>query len=152
MLAAILGLAPGCTLFDDYLPGTPFTPDQPAAEVTVQGGINSDRTAGGAESCTPGGTVFWGTARNTGDVDVDEVFITINAFDAAGNVLGSYRTNVFSGTITEGTAVGASASVSTSLLVDQSGVFEVCTSLPFGSVARTDYHTDFLVIQPVTAQ
>jgi hypothetical protein len=153
-LLAVIGLAPGCTALDDYLPGTPFTPDQPAGEVTVVGAINADRIAQSNEACAAGGTLFWGTARNTGDLDVVDVFIVIDAFGPTGALLGTYRTNVFNGEVTaaDTTEPGAFDIASTSLAVDQSGTFGVCAPLPHGSVARTEYRSDFIIIEVSEAQ
>jgi len=153
LLSAVVGFAQGCTALDDYLPGTPFTPDQPAGEVTVVGAINNDRVEQNTEGCAVGGTMFWGTARNTGDVIVDDVFIVIDAFGPTGALLGSYRTNVFNGEIlTEGdpTVPGSFDAASTYLVVDQSGTFSVCAGLPYGSVARTEYRTEFIFIEADT--
>jgi len=144
LLAAVVGLAPGCTLFGDK-----FLPEQPLAEVTVQGTINVDRASGQEAGCSAGGALFWGIARNTGDVDVDDVFIEIDALDANKGVLGTYRVNVFNGTITDVTGATSEETVKiagTSLAVDESGTFSVCTGLPVGSVAGTAYRTDFIVI------
>jgi hypothetical protein len=158
LLAVALGFAPGCTALDDYLPGTPFTPDQPEGEVTVVGPINADRIEQSTEKCAGGGTLFWGTARNTGDLDLNDVFIVVDAYGPAGALLGSFRTEVFNGEVVEASdtaATGADAAAtdatatdiaSTSLDVDQSGTFDICTSLPYGSVARTEYHTGFTVV------
>jgi hypothetical protein len=154
LLAAVVGLAQGCTALDDYLPGTPFTPDQPAGEVTVVGAINADRIELSTEDCAAGGTIFWGTARNTGDLDLNDVFIVIDAFGPSGALLGTYRTNVFNGEVTaaDTTEPGAFDIASTSLAVDQSGTFDVCAPLPHGSVARTDYRTEFIVVEASEAQ
>lgn len=145
LLSTAAVLASGCTLFDDYMPGTPFTPDQPKAEVTVQGEINIDRSGGG-DDCPPGGTIFWGIARNSGDVNVDDVSITISAYNAAGDLIGSFRDHVYNGDIEE-SETGSSATAETNLEVDQSGSFQVCTTVSFDSVARAEYQTDFIVIE-----
>ena len=130
-LAAALSVAPGCTYLDKYegFPGTPFTPDQPEAAVTVVGEIGIDTVEKASEGCIPGGTLFWGNARNTGDQDVNDVMIHINAFNAAGAALGTFSGSVFNGTVD----------------VDQSGSFSVCSPLPAGSVARAEYRTSFVV-------
>ena len=145
LLAAVFGLLPGCTLLDKIFPGT-FTTEQPKAEVTVVGKINIDRSTGHEEGCSAGRTLLWGTARNTGDVDLDDVFIEISALDANNNVLGTYRVNVFNGDIVTSTTVPPVTTAGTSLIVDQSGTFEACAPLSFGSVASTTYRTDFIVI------
>jgi hypothetical protein len=152
VLAAVVGFMPGCTLFDEVLPGTPFTPEQPKGEVTVVGQINISRAAGNQEGCSSGRAVLWGIARNTGDVVVDDVFIEIDALDGGGNVLDTYRVNVFNGEVTEVTGATPEDNVQiagTKLDVDQSGSFEVCTRLGFGSVAGTAYRTDFTIIEEV---
>jgi hypothetical protein len=159
LLSAVVVLAPGCTALDDYLPGTPFTPDQPEGEITVVGVINNDRVEANTENCSVGGTLFWGTARNTGDLDADDVYIVIDAFGPTGALLGSYRTNVFYGeAVPVEPAVPGSSDIpstsldiaTTSLAVDQSGTFNVCTPLPYGSVTRTEYHAGGNFIQEVT--
>lgn len=138
-------LLPGCTLFDDYLPGTPFTPTQPVAEVTVDGGIQTSLiTAPTGEGCVPGGTAFWGRARNTGDVDVVDVSITIEAFAGNESFLGSFSGSVFNGDVVDNP--DGADSYGTDLEVDQSGSFTICTTIPFGAVARTEYLTHFVVI------
>ncbi len=161
LIAAVLGFAPGCTLFDDILPGTPFTPDQPVAEVTVVGKINIDRASGLETGCSAGRALFWGIARNTGDLDVDSVFIEIDALDANQRVIDTYRVNVFNGEITEITTTTTTTTTTTeepiqiagtSLAVDESGTFSVCTRLGFGSVAGTAYRTDFIVISEIENQ
>ena len=156
LLAVAVGLAPGCTLLDDILPGTPFTPDQPKAEVTVVGGINIDSITVSREGCSAGSTLFWGIARNTGDLDVDDVFIEIDALGANNGVLATYRVNVFNGEVSEVAAVPVTDPpaapiqiAGTSLTVDQSGTFHACTTLPAGSVAGTAYRTDFIVITEI---
>lgn len=149
LVAAFLGLAPGCTLFDDYLPGTPFTPDQPVAEVTLEGEIAVDQSSGNTDACSSGGTILWGMVRNTGDLDVDDVFITVEVFDASDTLLGSYRVNVFNGEVITAADESSVDSFSTSLVVDQAGVFEVCSSISAERVARTDYRTDFIVIDEI---
>lgn len=164
LLAAVVGLAPGCTLLDEILPGTPFTPDQPVAEVTVVGKINIDRVSQSTEGCSTGRALLWGMARNTGDVDVDDVFIEIDALDSNNNVIDTYRVNVFNGEVGEIVPTTTTTTTTTtdpdtteepiqiagtSLVVDQSGTFEVCTGLAFGSVAGTAYRTDFTVIQEI---
>jgi hypothetical protein len=152
LLAVLVGCAPGCTLFDDILPGTPFTPDQPVAEVTVSGKINVDPTSASSEGCPAGGALFWGTARNTGDLDVDDVFIEIVALDANNAELGRFRTNVYNGEVSESPPPPAPPEpqvAGTSLAVDQSGSFSVCTRVPYGAVAATAYTTDYIVVSEI---
>jgi hypothetical protein len=152
VFAAAVALLPGCTLLDEVLPGTPFTPDQPRGEVTVVGKINVDGVTRGSADCATGRALLWGIARNTGDVDVDDVYIEIDALDGGGNVLGTYRTHVFNGTVTEVTGATPEDTVSlagTSLLVDQTGSFSVCTNLGAGAVVGTRYRTDFILIEEV---
>jgi hypothetical protein len=140
-------------LFDDVLPGTPFTPDQPLAEVTVVGEINIDRATSSSTTCSAGTALLWGIARNTGDLDVDDIYITIEALNSGGGVVGTYRTHVFNGEITEITPATetqpAVSSAGTSLTVDQSGSFAVCTGQPFEAVASATYRTDFIVIDEI---
>lgn len=155
VLAAVAGLAPGCTLLDEILPGTPFTPDQPVAEVTVQGRINIDRSTGSQEGCPAGRALLWGVARNTGDLLVDDVFIEIDALDSGKRVLDTYRVHVFNGEVTEieaPTPEDPEATVTvagTSLIVDQLGSFEVCTRQAYGSVAGTAHRTDFNIVEVI---
>ena len=135
-------------MLDDVLPGTPFTPDQPLAQVTVVGEINIS-SASGATGCSAGRALLWGIARNTGDLDVNDVFIEITALDANNVALGTYRTNVFNGdlvTVTGATPEESTTVAGTFLAVDQAGSFEVCTNQAFGSVAATTYRTDFIVV------
>jgi hypothetical protein len=138
LLAAVVALAQGCTIFDVFLT------EQPLAEVTVVGEINIDRVTADKENCPAGSTLFWGIARNTGDLDVDDVSIEIAALDSGNRVLGRYRAHVFNGEISVGTEEGALEVAGTSLAVDQSGSFEVCAQV--GSVAGTTYSTDFTII------
>jgi len=165
LLAAVVGLAPGCTLLDEILPGTPFTPDQPVAEVTVVGKINIDRATGNREGCSTGRALLWGIARNTGDLDVDDVFIEIDALNSNNGVIDTYRVNVFNGDVSEVTPPEVTPPevtppevtppetpvqiAGTSLAVDQSGIFSVCTGLAYGSVAGTAYRTDFIVASEI---
>lgn len=176
LLAAVAGFAPGCTLFDDILPGTPFTPDQPVGEVTVMGRIYIDRvsrsvqdnpTTEANESCSAGSTLLWGMARNTGDVDVLDVFIEIDALGANNAVLGTYRVNVFNGVVGESTLPETTDTTTdtdttptlqpvqtagTSLAVDEAGTFAVCAPLSFGSVAGTAYRTSFIILSAIDQQ
>ena len=149
LVVAAVGLAPGCTLLDDVLPGTPFTPDQPVAQVTVVGGINIDGATLNVAKCSAGSALLWGTAQNTGDLDVDDVFITIEALGANGAVLGTYRVHVFNGTVSGGTPTDPIVVAGTSLAVDESGSFSVCTNVPSGSVTGTAYSTDFIVVNEI---
>jgi len=157
LLVAAVGLAPACTLLDEVFNGTPFTPDQPKAEVTVVGKINIDTVTVAQEGCSAGRVLLWGIARNTGDLDVDDVVIEIDALDADNRVLDTYRVNVFNGNVIEATAAteatettpateGTAQVAGTSLAVDESGNFQVCTRLAPGSVGSTAYRTDFVVI------
>jgi hypothetical protein len=150
LLATACGFAPGCTLFDNVVPGLSFTPDQPKAEVTVVGEINIDRATASSTTCSAGTALLWGIARNTGDLDVDDIYIIIEALNSGGGVVGTYRTHVFNGTITEITpgteTTPAVSSAGTSLKVKESGSFAVCTGQPFEAVAATTYRTDFIVI------
>lgn len=158
LLVAVIGLAPGCTLFDKIYPGT-FGTEQPQAEVTVVGRINIDPATGKTAGCAAGRALLWGIARNTGDLDVDDVFIEIDALDANHAVLDTYRVNVFNGEVSEVTPPTTTTTTTTttppeppiqiagtSLIVDQSGTFAVCTRLSFGAVADTAYRTDFIII------
>lgn len=140
LLSASLG---GCTLIDDYVSGTPFTLDQPQGEVTVEGQISWSPVLTASEGCSPGGTLFWGRARNTGDVDVVDVTITLDVYDAAGAHIGAFSGSVFNGTVTIDGDVDA---FGTDLVVDQLGTFNVCTTVPFGAAARVEYTTQFVVI------
>lgn len=144
LIAAVVALATGCTLLDEILPGTPFTPDQPLAEVTVVGQINIDPVTLDQEDCPAGSALLWGTAKNTGDLDLVDVFIEIDALNSGGGVMGTYRTNVFNGEIVEATEETVQI-VGTSLAVEQSGSFSVCARQSAGSVAGTAYRTDFIV-------
>jgi hypothetical protein len=148
LLAVLASPGAGCTYLDKWLPGTPFTPDQPIAEVTLDGEMHVDPASGFNEGCPSGGTVFWGTARNTGDIPVVDVSIFVNAYGPGNAFLGSFRTSVFSGEIIveEGAPETAPESAATDLDIDESGTFEVCAPLPFGSVVRTEYRTEFIVI------
>jgi hypothetical protein len=148
LLAVAVVVAPGCTLFGDT-----FLTEQPQAEVTVVGKINVDSATVDQEGCSSGRALLWGIARNTGDLDVDDVIIEIDVLGANGGVLDTYRANVFNGEVTEvkGDSPDTTFQVAgTSLAVDQSGSFQVCTRLSPGSVAGTAYRTDFIVINETT--
>lgn len=149
VLAAALLLAPGCTYLDRFenVPGTPFTPDQPEAEVSVVGEIAIGAVEKDSEGCILGGTLFWGSARNTGDQDVNDVRIDIEAFNAAGALLGTFSGSVFNGTVDVDDTDPAKPIIraQTSLAIDQAGTFSVCSPLPFGSVDRAEYRTSFVV-------
>lgn len=146
LCAALLAPAAGCTLFDDYLPGTPFTPDQPVAEVSLIGVINLDPVARNSDTCPPGGTVFWGSVRNTGDLDVDDVTIVLDVFGPTGAFLGTFSDKVYNGEIVDAEDELHYDSASTSLFVEQSGAFSVCSPLRYGTAARAEYRTEFVVI------
>jgi hypothetical protein len=145
--AALCALAPACTGFDDFLPGTPFTPEQPTAAVTLVDDVHADVVPSGSQVCDPGSTMLWGTVRNTGDLDVDEVFIEIDLFGPGGAFLGTYGGDVFNG---ETATVGSEDPVEvalTNLAVDQPGYFQVCAGVSAGSISRTEYRTSFVVIE-----
>jgi hypothetical protein len=146
LAAALLAPAGGCTAIDDYVDGTPFTPDQPVALVELQGPVNRDLVGPGSATCAAGTTVLWGWVKNTGDLDVDDVTAVIDAFGPTGGFLGSFRDKVYNGEVTAGEDSGSLDTASTSLTVEQSGSFTVCTSLPFGTVARVEFRTEFIVI------
>jgi hypothetical protein len=148
---AALALTPGCTKWDDWLPGSPFTPAQPEAEGTLTGAMNAERIAESTTGCTPGGTVFWGQVTNTGDMDVTEVSIAIDVFNAAGVSLGTFGGTVFNGEVeTDVTDPDHPIVIAgTSLVVDQSGTFTVCTPVPYGTAAHTEYQTRFIVVEEV---
>lgn len=143
LLAVAVCVAPGCTLFDDYTSGTPFTPDQPVKELSVVGEINIDRSSG-SRTCPAGRALFWGTVRNTGDVAVDGVSIIVDAYDAADNRLGSFSGTVYNGEVEEGEFVSTAG---TTLDVDESGTFSVCSTLGFSSVARADGRADGFAVE-----
>jgi hypothetical protein len=153
-LAGALLAAPGCTLFDDWpeggLKGSPFTPDQPEAAVTLTGEMYSNRIVEAGDGCVPGGTFFWGQVTNTGDLDVTNVSISITVYDAAGNPFGSWSGQVFNGEVDEADPDNPLAG--NSLVVKQSGSFNVCTSVPFGSAASTGYRTSFTPIEGTSTQ
>lgn len=148
-LAAALLAAPGCTYFDDHwpsFPGTPFTPEQPEGKVTLTT-LQADTIGAASEGCSPGGTVFWGTVTNTGDMNVADVVITLTPFNAAGAALGSFSGLVYNGTIDD--TDPDNPVFGTTLEVLQSGSFKVCASIPVGAVARTEYRTTFTIIDEV---
>lgn len=143
----LCALAPACTGLDDFLPGTPFTPDEPTAAVTLVDEIYADVVPSGSAVCDPGGTMLWGSVRNTGDLDVDEVFIEIDVFGPGGGFLGRYGGDVFNG---ETVSIGEEDPVEvalTNLAVDQTGYFQVCAGVSAGSISRTEYRTSFVVIE-----
>lgn len=150
LLAAAVCAAPGCTLFDDYTSGTPFTPDQPVKELSVVGEVNIDRSSG-SRTCPDGRALFWGTVRNTGQIDVDSVSIIVDAYDAAGVQLGSFSGTVYNGTVETGEGI-ASDTAGTNLEVDQSGSFSVCSTLGFGSVARAEGRADGFAVETFGTQ
>ena len=147
LCTVVCAMTPACTAFDDYLPGTPFTPDQPEGAVTLEGTIQADAVPEGSVVCAAGGTMLWGTVRNTGDVDVDEVTIEIDVFGPAGEFLGTYGGDVFNGETAPPVGSDAPAVALTNLVVDQTGFFEVCAAVPVGSVSRTEYRTFFIVLE-----
>ncbi len=144
LVAVLLAALPACTLFDDYLPGSPFTLREPAGEVTVEGEVVPYPILTASEGCNPGGTVFTGRARNTGDVGVSDVSITLDVFDASGAVLGSFSGGIFNGTIADDP--DGFSTFGTDLEIDQLGAFSVCTPIPFGAAARTEHFTQFVVV------
>lgn len=154
LLIVALALAPGCTLFDDLFEGTPFTPDQPVGEVTVVGKINIDSVTVSREGCSAGRVLLWGIARNTGDLDVEDVTIEIDALGANSVVLDTYRVSVFNGQVAAATEESEDTEASpqtagTSLAVDESGTFHACTRLAPGSVVDTSYRTQFIVVSEI---
>lgn len=143
----LCALAPACTGFDDFLPGTPFTLKQPKGAVTLVGEIHADAVPSGSAVCDPGSTMLWGSVRNTGDVDVDEVFIEIDVFGPGGAFLGRYGGDVFNGdTVSIGEENPVEVAL-TNLAVDQVGIFQVCAAVSAGSISRTEYRTSFVVIE-----
>lgn len=149
-LSAALLLSPGCTLYDEYAPGEPFTPTQPEGSVTLVGEINGAPIVAASDGCAPGGTVFWGLVSNTGDLDVTNVSISITVFGASGGSLGVWSGPVYNGeveTIETGPDSPPIDVAGTSLEVDTSGSFSVCTTVPYGSAARTEYRTSFTEVE-----
>ena len=146
LVAAALVAAPGCTALDDPF-GTSFTLRQPEPRVTLEGELHTDPITGGGAGCTPGGTVFWGSARNTGDVDVVDVSVTVEVFDGGGAVIGSFGASVFNGDVVDDG--NGNEAYGTNLEIDQGGSFTVCTPVPFGAAARADLRFNFIVIDPV---
>ena len=154
LFSVAVGLAPGCTLFGDA-----FLPEPPQAEVTVVGEINIDRVTVTIEDnpltvenehCSAGSALLWGIARNTGDLDVVNVTITIDALNANNAVLDTYSGYVYNGEFTEADPkTGTPLIFGTSLVLDQSGNFSICTRLSAGSVAGTAYRTNFTVIDKI---
>ena len=102
---------------------------EPEGELTVVGGIQM--------ASASGITVFYGTVINTGDVEVEDIFISIQAFSAGGALLGTFRDVVSRWTTETG--------VDNMLDVNESGSFIVPSNLPFGAVGRTEHFFDFTI-------
>lgn len=145
--AAVL-LAPACTAFDE------FAFPEPTAQVTLVGELQADRAPATPDSlypqgaprptCPVGTTVYWGSARNTGDLPVEQVTAQIDVFDAAGTGLGRFRESIFSGEV--GTDLVGNENPLPTLEVDQIGHFIVCTTVPWGDAARAEFSVDFVVV------
>lgn len=145
-VALALALAlPACTLFDDYLPGTPFTLDQPEAAVFMIS-LSADRIAETTGNCVEGGTVLSGSVRNFGSFLVEDVYIVIDVFGAAGVFLGSFRDHVYNGTLVVGED-DAPDRPGTSLDSGEAGYFLICTPVPFGSAESVEYRTEYVVVE-----
>ena len=84
-------------------------------------------------------------------MDVSDVMIYIDAFNAGGSLLGTFSGNVFNGEVDSDDTDPDNPIVraQTSLEVDQAGTFSVCSPLPSGSVASAEYRTAFVVVDVV---
>jgi len=108
--------------------------DDPVGEVSLLGQLR--RTNEG------GRLFYYGAARNTGDVEVQNVRAVIDSYDAAGAFLGRSVTpvvvSVQEETVGEEEETETIIIINNTLEVDQKGDFQVLTSIPFGRAARDD--------------
>ena len=135
-----------CTAFERY------TFADPTGEVSLIGEPEAVRSSPSPtvprdfpySDCPVGATIYWGRVKNTGDVDVEDVKIVIDVFDAAGTLLGRFVDSIYNGVISEDLDQNPNPGVD--LEVEQSGDFSVCcSSVPFGTAARATFRTEFLV-------
>jgi hypothetical protein len=124
LLVIALSLAAGCTTNDS------FTFPDPLAEVTLLRELYS-RNVNGV-------TMYWGTVKNTGDVDVENVSMVIDVFGVGGALLGRFR-GIVSQSVEEEAVVD-------DLAIDEIGSFLIITSVPFGTESRVEHHTEFTLI------
>lgn len=128
-------LLPACTASKE------FELDEPAGEVTLDGRLNADPSGGY--------TMYWGTVRNTGDVDVEDVEFVVDVYGAGDAYLGRFRGLVSTGVADEGpisTLKAGEAGPSTG----GTGGFTITTTVPWGSATRAEGHAEFTVVVPET--
>lgn len=133
VLVALCGLLPACTVSQQ------FEFEEPKAEVTLDGALQS--------GSSDGQTYYWGKARNTGDLDVQDVVFVIEVYGAGGEYLGR-----FSGIVSRGLEGDIPAN---DLKAGESGPssgecgdFTIFTTVPWGAAARTEYHAEFTEVIP----
>jgi len=137
--AALLGagLLAACTIDDRFLLPEP----EPEVSLEVISGDPAPRET----SCPAGTTVYWGRARNTGDVFLYDVVAVVDVFGGAGELLGRFSGSVFNGE--SGSDEFGNSNPDTTLDVDQAGDFVVCTSVPWGIAGRADVRFEYVIFE-----
>ncbi len=101
------------------------------------------------EGCTGGRAYFFGTARNTGQLEVRNSTAIVDVFGGGGSFLGRFQAPVAAGVESaEGVVDGEIVSVdvvNTTLPVDETGTFNIQTGVGCGAAARTEYSFTFTV-------
>lgn len=134
----ILGMSLGCTsIWGGF--------DDPEGEVSLSGELY--------QSNDQGSIYYFGAARNTGDVDVQNVKVHIDVFDASGAFLGRFTgpvstsVEVVTPLVEDEEEEGEEIIIiNDSLEVDEQGNFGVDTAVGFGRGAREEVTFSFTTI------
>jgi len=138
--AALLGagLLAACTIDER------FTFSDPVEAVALEE-LNAVPAPRGV-TCAPGSTVYWGKARNTGDVFLYDVQVFLDVIGPAGDLLGRFSGSVYNGE--SGTDDFGNTNPDSTLDIDQQGSFTVCTTVPWGAAARAEASFRYVVFEP----
>ncbi len=94
-----------------------------------------------------GGTYYYGTVRNSGDITAENIYIIITPRDAGGASLGTYRTPVSVGyepeVVDSAGTVTTAATVLNILEPGETGGFNVVVPVALGSIASEEISFDF---------
>lgn len=99
------------------------------------------------EGCTAGRTFLFGSARNTGDLELGNIAAVADVFDGGGSFLGRFEAPVSAGAETI-TLEGEEEQVEIDIIIDslavnESGSFNIKTTVGCGRAARVEYSFTF---------
>ena len=108
-----------------------FDFNDPEGEVSLVGTVST--------LCSGGLTLYFGTARNTGDTEVQNVKAEVAAFDSSSALLGRFRGSVVRKLETE---IDSSSGVTTNIINDtleteETGTFSIQTGVGCGDASST---------------